>query len=292
MMSTRRSLLTFGALVAAVALLVPAGAQAQPTAPATAAAAAADYDTVVVTWTEENTVSNVMGYEIGYAATDATTAMAGTFDLLNPTKVSAASTARRMVINGLMPATRYVIAVRSTNPGDSDPTMRMSAWVLAPDVTSDEGSATTDPLPDPDAPKNVEVTALNGALMVTWDAVDDPIGIHHYKLKAAASGVEMTQGTDDGEATEHQIKGLTNGTEYSVTVQAVGMNPDGTIDADEDGSPDRGSALSTAVKGTPAADADDPDEDDTEAPALPLVGLGFLGAMLAGRGAWLRRRKA
>ena len=32
------------------------------------------------------------------------------------------------------------------------------------------------------------------------------------------------------------------------------------------------------------------DDDEEEAPALPLVGIGLLGLLLAGRGAWLRRR--
>ena len=32
------------------------------------------------------------------------------------------------------------------------------------------------------------------------------------------------------------------------------------------------------------------DDEEEEAPALPLVGIGFLGLLLAGRGAWLRRR--
>ncbi len=35
---------------------------------------------------------------------------------------------------------------------------------------------------------------------------------------------------------------------------------------------------------------DDEEEDEEEAPALPLVGVGLLGLLLAGRGAWLRRR--
>ena len=33
-----------------------------------------------------------------------------------------------------------------------------------------------------------------------------------------------------------------------------------------------------------------PTDDEEEAPALPLVGVGILGLLLAGRGAWLRRR--
>ena len=45
-----------------------------------------------------------------------------------------------------------------------------------------------------------------------------------------------------------------------------------------------------ALSGRGAMTTETEEEEEEEAPALPLVGVGILGLLLAGRGAWLRRR--
>ena len=46
----------------------------------------------------------------------------------------------------------------------------------------------------------------------------------------------------------------------------------------------------TVLSGRAMMTDDEEGDDEDEAPALPLVGVGILGLLLAGRGAWLRRR--
>ena len=84
------------------------------------------------------------------------------------------------------------------------------------------------------------------------------------------------------------------------TAATVDVNTNGSTagtDGDYCGSYDRlrANAMARVMKSGDAlsgrAAMDDDDDDDTdEAPALPLVGVGLLGLLLAGRGAWLRRR--
>ena len=50
-----------------------------------------------------------------------------------------------------------------------------------------------------------------------------------------------------------------------------------------------GVAMAISGRGGMMTDGDD-DDGMEDAPALPLVGIGLLGLLLAGRGAWLRRR--
>ena len=314
MMSTRRTLLTFGALVATVALLIPVTAAAQPpTAPTGAGpVTVVDYDSVVVQWTPAGSPADTTGYEVGYvvatAAVQAGVSNSATYNAVGPMMMMATgATTATLTLNGLMPGTQYIFAVRAVNTATTTAggTDRNGDWVL---VADSDGTADgyqghmTAAIPAPAMPTNVELTAYNGAIGVEWDgADDDPIGVHHYKLRATFSGGTLEQGTKDGMTTMHMFMDLMNGTEYSITVETIGMNP-GSMEADMDGDgmPDRRSGATMAMKATPMEDLDDPpmtdddddmdddddDDDDMMAtPALPLLGILalFAGLLAAGR---------
>jgi hypothetical protein len=277
--------LTFGVLVTAVALLVPGVAQAQPDPPGSIESTPVNFDSILVSWQVPGDLADVTGYEVGYAIVPKgqTTPGADTFGLLGPTiKSVTPAAATQTQIDDLNHSKSYFIAARSVDSTATEATERMSVWVVLQTMARTQVPAALPQVVD------VKVTPLNGALMAVWDDVNDPsnIGIHHFKLTAKSPAMTVVQGSA-GDVTEHQITGLTNGTEYTVTVQAVGENPDGSADIDGDGTPERLGPASKAVKATPSATADDP---MTPTPALPLFGILalFAGLLAAGR-ARLRR---
>ena len=79
--------------------------------------------------------------------------------------------------------------------------------------------------------------------------------------------------------------------DFSGTASSDGMDEDycGAYDRLRANAMARVTKSGDALSGR-AMMSDDDDDDMDEAPALPLVGVGLLGLLLAGRGAWLRRR--
>jgi len=110
--------------------------------------------------------------------------------------------------------------------------MSMSLAALAPSAFADATA--------PDAPTSVSVTAGNASLSVSWTAPsDNGSSITSYTVNADDGVDTPSSCATDGTTTTCLISGLTNGTEYGVTVNAT--NAVGTSDP------------STSVAGTPAA---------------------------------------
>jgi len=78
----------------------------------------------------------------------------------------------------------------------------------------------------PGTPLDVEVLAGDRQIVVAWTAPVNTTGtIASYKATASPGGATCT--TDTGSTTECTITGLTNGTWYTVTVQAIGAGSAG-----------------------------------------------------------------
>lgn len=312
-MSTRRTVLTFGVLMAVVGLLAPSAVLAQPTFASIGAVAPVAHDTLMVTWAKDpdnltSTNVAITGYRV-YVHTSAVTDAAGAAAAGIVANVG--GTAQMARVSGLKAATPYfaaVVPLISSGPffADLDETSDVAANPTAdPPVPAQMASATTAVAPMPDRVTGVMVTAGDGELLVSWEApfagmagdgsvpgVASSLKAYHvqYRTSATASmGAGQWMPADLMDAivmapeTETTLTGLTNGTMYDVQVDAKN-----TADV-------RGpfSRLNDDSRGTPMAGADTGGGGGTTpmpTPALPLFGILalFAGLLAAGR-ARLRR---
>ena len=156
MMSTRRSLFVFGALLAVGVLLAPQSAFAQPTS----VTATATDTTITVKWTPDaDTTAN--SHEVSWAKQ--TTAAAFVNNPANIVK-GLASNATEYTITGLTPATSYRVGVRHQSDGNTD-----EGWAYP----AAEALTVTDATPaKPAKPTGPEVTEDDdGVVTVSWETV-------------------------------------------------------------------------------------------------------------------------
>ena len=298
MMSTRRTLLTFGALFAAVALLVPGAAFANPDTPdnASVAATTKSYSSVEVAWTAAGAVANhtVVSWDITYEQIDGAGISFTTGSTMSVNVTEAASklaTARTggnthaSVVMGLSPNKRYVFAVRARSATG------MSAFTVPQAGSGGADSAqaaTTLDAAAPAPPRNVMVKGGDMKLTVTWEepfAGGSGLAIEKYMVRKRTVDVGTTgkwEPTDKGKEfmkSPAVFEDLTNGVMYEVQVQAV--NDAGKMSE----WPEKGPIGTVGMM-----DDDDGDGGMTPTPALPLFGILalFAGLLAAGR-ARLRR---
>lgn len=311
MMSTRRSFFTFGALLVAVALLVPATALAQVEATAvtaaeligTTTAAQVDYDSIKVTWTIGTAASGasapVTGYRVYYADSDFTTAQNAMGNVLVDDDETLT-----VDVNGLDAGTMYYFRVAGVNAAGTGEVDTIDGDDVA--TGNNAVSAMTAAAPEPSIPTSVMAEGGDGTLMVSWTAPfsgGDGIKIDHYRVqkRELAGGlfgdwIPEEEDEDDmgkeinmygkrvaGDMTSITFMDLDNGVTYQARVMAIndagGMSAYSVRDGDNSAP---GDESATTGEGDGMED-----EEPMETPALPIVGLLLLGAGLVAAG---RRR--
>ncbi len=123
------------------------------------------------------------------------------------------------IIKNLTNGTEYEVGLKATNThGDS-------LWTATERSTPGDGP-TPGPGPDPEPeappnrPRNLSLTAYNGALGASWDAPDGGTAVDAYNVLHRARGQQWNDPIDAGSSTSYTITGLTNGTEYIVRITA------------------------------------------------------------------------
>ena len=153
-----------------------------------------DESQVILSWTDPGD-STIAKYQV---STDG----GETFDNISGSSATTTSYA----VTGLTNGTEYTLALRAANA---------SAHGAA-------ASATARPLWP--APANLEALPGNEKVELKWDTGDDLIKDYRVHWQATNSGATLMSSdveAGSGETTTTTITGLTNGTEYTFTVQAV-----------------------------------------------------------------------
>lgn len=174
--------------------------KATPNLPVPNVKASAGEERVTVSW---DTVSGATSYEVQYkeSTKEDWTDFTGTI------------TGNSCVVRGLINDTEYNFQVRAKNSTDT------SGWSSSVSATPKEADAV------PEAPGNVEASAGNASVTVSWDLVDGANSYNvEYKVLNGSSWQKANTGPIEG--IEYTVTGLTNGTEYSFQVTAVNSKGD------------------------------------------------------------------
>ena len=246
MMSTRRSLFVFGALLAVGVLLTPqsAFAQSPPTAVAASAGTVTGTDaSAEVTFTQPNDATSagpVVGYEIGYVAGAAFTGMPTVASRFNYVAVDG-GTVPAQTISGLDPATQYTVGVRSFASNGND-----STWA----THATAATFTTGPATVLAAPTTFSVATGNaaGEVNATWSVVSGATG---YSIRSMPQGgsVWTVRQVTGGSTSTATISGLAAGS-HSFQIATMNSAGTGTYSASQTATP--GSAPVVAMLPAPS----------------------------------------
>ncbi len=133
-----------------------------------------------------------------------------------PIATCTTSGALTCVVTGLTNGVAYTFTVVATNNNGPSPASDPSAPVV--------------PSTTPDAPTITSATAGNGQITVAWTAPSFNGGsaVTGYRATAYDSGLNVISTCTTSGALTCVITGLTNGTTYTVSVQAINVNGSGT----------------------------------------------------------------
>ncbi len=176
-------------------------ATADTQAPAVTAVAVSPTDSAaVVTWTTDELANSVV--QFGLSADSLNTTVSD----INPT------TAHKLVLANLTPATTYSYRVQSSDPAKNGPTSSTTATFTTAAAGGAQG---------PDAPTGLTARAGNGVVQLTWDA--PAAGAIGLLLERASGDGSFTALTTLDPTTTYTDRSVTNDTAYQYRLTAQGL---------------------------------------------------------------------